>query len=89
MRLLGILAVALALAAAFLALRGTLLVPAPETIPRLVAPRGELAPAEETVIALFEATKPSVVAITTAGRVFDPWRQRALEVPQGTGSEVG
>jgi S1-C subfamily serine protease len=58
--------------------------PAPE--PRLVAPRGELAPAEETVIALFEATKPSVVAITTASRVFDPWRQRAEDVPRGTGS---
>jgi S1-C subfamily serine protease len=58
--------------------------PAPE--PRLVAPRGELAPAEETVIALFEATKPSVVAITTASRVFDPWRQQSHEVPSGTGS---
>ena len=57
---------------------------APE--PRLVSPRGELAPAEETVIALFEATKGSVVSITTSGRVFDPWRQRSLEVPRGTGT---
>jgi S1-C subfamily serine protease len=54
--------------------------------PRLVVPRGDLAPAEETVIALFEATKPSVVAITTANRVFDPWRQQAHDVPRGTGS---
>jgi S1-C subfamily serine protease len=54
--------------------------------PRLVVPRGNLAPAEETVIALFEATKPSVVAITTASRVFDPWQQKAHEVPRGTGS---
>ena len=57
-----------------------------EATPRLVSPRGELAPAEETVIALFEATKPSVVSITTASRVFDPWRQRSQEVPRGTGS---
>jgi S1-C subfamily serine protease len=74
-----VLAVVAALGLALL--RGT---PAPE--PRLVAPRGELAPAEETVIALFEATKPSVVAITTASRVFDPWRQQSHEVPRGTGS---
>jgi S1-C subfamily serine protease len=58
----------------------------PDSAPRLVAPRGELAPAEETVIALFEATKPSVVSITTASRVFDPWRQRSQDVPRGTGS---
>jgi S1-C subfamily serine protease len=57
---------------------------APE--PRIVVPRGDLAPAEETVIALFETTKPSVVAITTASRVFDPWQQQAHDVPRGTGS---
>ncbi len=57
-----------------------------EAEPRLVSPRGDLAPAEETVIALFEATKGSVVSITTAGRVFDPWRQQSLEVPRGTGT---
>jgi S1-C subfamily serine protease len=57
---------------------------APE--PRIVVPRGDLAPAEKTVIALFETTKPSVVAITTASRVFDPWQQQAHDVPRGTGS---
>jgi S1-C subfamily serine protease len=57
--------------------------PAP---PRLVAPRGELAPQEETVIALFEATRSSVVSITTEERVLDPWTRRAVDVPRGTGS---
>jgi S1-C subfamily serine protease len=45
-----------------------------------------VSPAEETVIALFEATRPSVVSITTSSRVFDPWRQRGQDVPRGTGS---
>ena len=32
------------------------------------------------------AARPSVVAIATASRVFDTRRQRACEVPSGTGS---
>jgi S1-C subfamily serine protease len=84
--LVSILGAVLAIAAAVALMRDPPWIAGPETLPRLVAPRGELAPAEETVIALFEATKPSVVAITTASRVFDPWRQRAHEVPRGTGS---
>ena len=83
---LGLFVAAFAVAAAVLLLREPPWPATPEAVPRLVAPRGELAPAEETVIALFEATKPSVVAITTASRVFDPWRQRAHDVPRGTGS---
>jgi S1-C subfamily serine protease len=80
----GVVVLAVVAAIGVALLRGMPGAPAPE--PRLVAPRGELAPAEETVIALFEATKPSVVAITTASRVFDPWRQRSHDVPSGTGS---
>lgn len=54
--------------------------------PRAITPRGELAPQEETVIALFEAARGSVVSITTEERVLDPWTRRAVDVPRGTGS---
>lgn len=57
-----------------------------ETEPRQIIPRGELAPQEETTIALFEAARGSVVSITTESRVLDPWSRRAMEVPRGTGS---
>ncbi|MTJ05835.1 MAG: PDZ domain-containing protein [Sediminimonas qiaohouensis] len=57
-----------------------------EATPRQVTPRGELAPQEETTIALFEATRDSVVSITTEKRVLDPYSRRAVEVPRGTGS---
>ena len=46
-------------------------------MPRLVAPRGELAPQEETVITLFEEARASVVSITTEERVLDPWTRSA------------
>ncbi len=85
-RAIGLLVLAAAALAAVAVFRAPPWSAAPDVVPRLVAPRGELAPAEETVIALFEATKPSVVAITTSSRVFDPWRQRGQEVPRGTGS---
>jgi S1-C subfamily serine protease len=84
--LVGALVLALAVVAGVALLREPPWRGAPDVLPRLVSPRGELAPAEETVIALFEATKPSVVSITTASRVFDPWRQRSQDVPRGTGS---
>ena len=57
---------------------------APE--PRVVAPSAELAPQEEATIALFEAARVSVVSITTEERVLDPWSQRTVGVPLGTGS---
>ncbi|MGR3496277.1 S1C family serine protease [Citreimonas sp.] len=64
-----------------------LLRPVPEPVaPRVITPRGELAPQEETVIALFEAARGSVVSITTEERVLDPWTRRAVDVPRGTGS---
>ena len=54
--------------------------------PREVVPRGDLAPQEEMTIALFETARSSVVSITTEERVLDPWSQRAVDVPRGTGS---
>ncbi len=53
---------------------------------RPVIARGALAPQEQTTIALFERTRPSVVSITTERRVRDPFFRRALEVPRGSGS---
>jgi S1-C subfamily serine protease len=57
-----------------------------EPAARAVAPRGALAPQEETIITLFEAARGSVVSITTEERVLDPWSRRAMDVPRGTGS---
>ena len=56
------------------------------SLPPEVSPRVELAPQEENIIALFEAARGSVVAITTRERVLDPWSRRAVDVPRGTGS---
>ncbi len=50
-----------------------------ETLPELLAP-------ERTLIALFEASRDSVVSITTEARVSDPWRREVRMVPQGSGS---
>lgn len=61
---------------------------APPAEPRPVAPRGELAPAEETNIAIFERASPSVVYITTRARRVDPWSRSVTEIPQGTGSGI-
>jgi S1-C subfamily serine protease len=68
------------------AMIGVALVREPEPPPVAALPPAVVSPAEETVIALFEATRPSVVSITTSARVFDPWRQRGQDVPRGTGS---
>jgi S1-C subfamily serine protease len=54
--------------------------------PRLVEARGDLAADEQATIALFEAARPSVVFISTAERVLDPWTRNAHDVPRGTGS---
>ncbi|PQO23481.1 2-alkenal reductase [Rhodobacteraceae bacterium WD3A24] len=70
-------------AAALLAMAAA---PSLSTQPRSVTPRGALTPSEETTIALFEQTRASVVSITTAGQVFDPWTRRTQQVPRGTGS---
>lgn len=54
--------------------------------PRIVTPRGELAPAEISVIEAFERTRDSVVSISTVRRVVDYWTRNAYDVPRGTGS---
>ncbi|WP_367383782.1 S1C family serine protease [Roseobacter sp. HKCCD6544] len=54
--------------------------------PRLITPRGDLSLAEESTIAVFDAAKDSVVFITTAQRVVDPWTRNAYHVPHGNGS---
>jgi S1-C subfamily serine protease len=41
---------------------------------------------ERSTIALFEAARGSVVSISTAERVFDPWTRNVFDVPRGTGS---
>jgi S1-C subfamily serine protease len=54
--------------------------------PRAITPRGDLAADEQTTIAIFEATTPSVVFITTTSRVLDLWTRDVTEMPRGTGS---
>jgi S1-C subfamily serine protease len=54
--------------------------------PRAIMARGELAADEQATIAIFESVSPSVVFITTSGRVMDLLSRNLLEVPRGTGS---
>jgi S1-C subfamily serine protease len=53
---------------------------------RPVAPRGDLAPLEQTYIQLFKQTNPSVVFINTVTQQQDLWTGDVTEVPLGTGS---
>jgi S1-C subfamily serine protease len=55
-------------------------------VPRPVAARGDLLPAEQTTIALFEKARVSVVHITTQSRVMDVWTRNIFNVPRGSGS---
>lgn len=55
-------------------------------VPREVSPRGELLPGEQAIITLFDAARPSVVYITTQGRVVDLWTRNVFDVPRGSGS---
>jgi S1-C subfamily serine protease len=55
-------------------------------LPRVVTARGDLAADEKSMIDLFKAVSPSVVYITSLSVQQDPFRFRALEVPQGAGS---
>ena len=59
---------------------------APDSEPRPVTARGELAADEKATIQLFEQASPSVVYISTRKRVVDYWSRDVLSVPQGTGS---
>ncbi len=54
--------------------------------PRIIAARGELADDEKATIDLFKARRDSVVYISTAGEVIDPWTRNVHEMPRGTGS---
>jgi len=54
--------------------------------PRVVTARGDLAADEQTTIELFETARDSVVFISTAERVVDPWTRNVYEMPRGTGS---
>ena len=58
----------------------------PGAEPRVVTPRGDLAGSEQSTIALFETARDSVVFISTAERVVDPWTRTAYDTPRGTGS---
>lgn len=53
---------------------------------RVVSARGDLAADEKTTIELFEKARSSVVFISTAQLVQDPWSRNVFEVPRGTGS---
>jgi S1-C subfamily serine protease len=57
-----------------------------EAAPRPIVPRGELTPDEQSNIAVFEASKASVVFISTRERVVDYWTRNVTTVPRGTGS---
>jgi S1-C subfamily serine protease len=59
---------------------------AAQPVPRPVAPRGDLLPAEQATIALFETARVSVVHITTQSRVMDVWTRNIFNVPRGSGS---
>ncbi len=54
--------------------------------PRLVTPRGALAPHERSVIEVFEAARESVVYVETTAQTRDPWTRDSFEVPRGAGS---
>jgi len=56
--------------------------------PREITARGDLAADEQTTISIFEASSPSVVYITTTGRVLDLITRDVTEVRRGTGSGV-
>ncbi|MHB1075816.1 S1C family serine protease [Thiobacillus sp.] len=58
----------------------------PETTPRTVTARGDLAADEQATIALFEKARESVVYITTRAQVMDVWTRNVFSVPRGTGS---
>jgi S1-C subfamily serine protease len=53
---------------------------------RVVEARGELAPSEQSVIALYRAASPSVVHVTNVGLRRDFHSLNILEIPQGTGT---
>jgi S1-C subfamily serine protease len=57
-----------------------------QAAPRAITPRGALTAEEKANIAIFEASKSSVVYISTRERVVDIWTRNIQTVPRGTGS---
>jgi S1-C subfamily serine protease len=58
----------------------------PNSVPRAVVPRADLAAEEQATIALFRLTSPSVVYITTVALRRDIFNLNLFEIPQGSGS---
>jgi S1-C subfamily serine protease len=58
----------------------------PNAQPRLVAPRGDLAPEEIATIEIFERCSPSVVFIRNVAVQVDRFRQNPTMIREGTGS---
>ena len=54
--------------------------------PRAVTARGSLAAEERSTVAVFDEVSPSVVFLTTTGRIVHPRTRGVLEVPRGAGS---
>ncbi|MEC9047498.1 MAG: trypsin-like peptidase domain-containing protein [Planctomycetota bacterium] len=75
---------AFALAAYLVIDRVDLFAPAPSAAPRPVTARGALAPLEESFVAVFEQTAPSVAHINTQSLVADNWG--SVRRQQGSGS---
>jgi S1-C subfamily serine protease len=58
----------------------------PNAQPRAVTARGELAPIEQSVIALYKSASPSVVHVTNVALRRDRFTLDVLSIPQGTGT---
>ncbi|MDB5306545.1 MAG: 2-alkenal reductase [Gemmataceae bacterium] len=58
----------------------------PDAVPRAVTPRGDLAEAEKTTIAIFRQTSPAAVHITTLNVRQDRFSLNLFQIPRGTGS---
>jgi len=58
----------------------------PDAARRPVVPRGELADAEKSTVAIFKKASPSVAFITTDVRKTNPFNRREQDVPAGAGS---
>ncbi len=54
--------------------------------PRAVTARGALVAEERSTVAVFDEVSPSVVFLTTTGRIVHPRTRGVLEVPRGAGS---
>jgi S1-C subfamily serine protease len=58
----------------------------PDSVPRPVAARGDLAEIERTTIEIFRAVSPSVVHITTLVTAAAPFSLDVQQIPEGSGS---